>query len=120
MPEILARHARRAVPRYTSYPTAPHFRDDFAPATYADWLRRIDPDQPVSLYLHVPFCREVCYYCGCNMKLAASYTPIAGYVAALHNEIDLVARLVPRDLRVVHLAWGAARPPRCRPPISKR
>ena len=60
MTDRLAAYARRAVPRYTSYPTAPHFREDFAPATYADWLRRTDPAQPVSLYLHVPFCRQVC------------------------------------------------------------
>jgi len=109
MPDLAA-YARRAVPRYTSYPTAPHFRDDFAPATYADWLRRTDPAQSVSLYLHVPFCREVCYYCACNMKLAASYAPIAAYVAALHNEIELAASLLPPGLPVAHLAWGGGTP----------
>ena len=109
MTDRLAAYARRAVPRYTSYPTAPHFRDDFTAATYADWLRRT-PAQPVSLYLHVPFCREVCYYCGCNMKLAASYAPIAAYVAALHDEIELVAAMLPPGLQVAHLAWGGGTP----------
>ncbi|MCC6719089.1 MAG: oxygen-independent coproporphyrinogen III oxidase [Acetobacteraceae bacterium] len=110
MSEALAAYARRAVPRYTSYPTAPHFQPDFAPATYADWLRRTDPSRPVSLYLHVPFCREVCFYCGCNMKLAASYAPIAAYVEALHAEIELAAALLPPGLPVAHLAWGGGTP----------
>ncbi len=110
MTDHLAAYARRAVPRYTSYPTAPHFRDDFAPATYADWLRQTDPARPVSLYLHVPFCREVCYYCGCNMKLAASYAPVAAYAEALHAEIELVAALLPKGLPVAHLAWGGGTP----------
>lgn len=110
MTDRLAAYARRAVPRYTSYPTAPHFREDFAPATYADWLRRTDPAQPVSLYLHVPFCRQVCSYCGCNMKLAASYAPIAAYAEALHAEIDLVVALLPRGIKVTHLAWGGGTP----------
>jgi len=110
MTDTRTKYARRTVPRYTSYPTAPHFREDFAPATYAGWLRQTDPALPVSLYLHVPFCREVCYYCGCNMKLAASYAPIAAYVEALHDEIALVASGLPHGLRVAHLAWGGGTP----------
>jgi oxygen-independent coproporphyrinogen-3 oxidase len=110
MTDRLADYARRAVPRYTSYPTAPHFRDDFAPATYAEWLRRADPASPVSLYLHVPFCREICWYCGCNMKLAASYAPVAAYAEALHAEIELVAGLLPPGMKLAHLAWGGGTP----------
>ena len=110
MSTSLAAYASRAVPRYTSYPTAPHFREDFAPSTYADWLRRTDPAMPASLYLHVPFCREVCSYCGCNMKLATRYAQIAAYAAALHDEIELAAGLLPRGLPVGHLAWGGGTP----------
>lgn len=110
MEDILARHRRRAVPRYTSYPTAPHFRPEFAEATWHDWLADLPPADPVSLYLHVPFCRQLCWYCGCNMKLAAQYAPVAAYAASLGAEIDLLATALPARLRVSHLAWGGGTP----------
>lgn len=110
MEDILARHRRRAVPRYTSYPTAPHFRPGFAEATWRDWLADLPPADPVSLYLHVPFCRQLCWYCGCNMKLAAQYAPVAAYAASLRAEIDLVAAALPARLGVSHLAWGGGTP----------
>ncbi|MCB1404098.1 MAG: coproporphyrinogen III oxidase, partial [Rhodobacteraceae bacterium] len=80
MDSILARYAARAVPRYTSYPTAPHFRAGLPEASYRTWLAALDPGTPVSAYLHVPFCKQMCWYCGCNMKLAARYAPVASYV----------------------------------------
>lgn len=106
----LARHAARAVPRYTSYPTAPHFEADFPEATQARWLAELDPAEPVSLYLHVPFCAQMCWYCGCNMKLVARYEPVADYVEALLAEIDLTADRLPARLRVGHLHWGGGTP----------
>ncbi len=109
-PDVLAAYARRAVPRYTSYPTAPHFRPGFPAATYAGWLEALDPAEPVSLYLHVPFCRQMCWYCGCNMKLAARYGPLADYVDALLAEIELVAARLPRRMQVAHLHWGGGTP----------
>ena len=54
------------VPRYTSYPTAPHFHEGIGEAQYRHWLAAVDPQVPVSLYLHVPFCWQLCWYCGCN------------------------------------------------------
>lgn len=110
MDPILAKHAARPVPRYTSYPTAPHFRPEFPEATYRGWLERLDPKEPISLYLHVPFCRQMCWYCGCNMKLAARYAPVAGYVETLLAEIDLVAAALPGRMRVAHLHWGGGTP----------
>ena len=83
MQETIQKYASRAVPRYTSYPTAPHFRADFDEATYRAWLADADPATPISLYLHVPFCKQMCWYCGCNMKLAARYEPVEAYVADL-------------------------------------
>lgn len=103
------------VPRYTSYPTAPHFSDAVGAKTYADWLARLEPGQPISLYLHVPFCRKVCWYCGCNMKLATRYGPIADYVGVLLAELSLVQAAVPDRLAVTHLHWGGGTPTALQP-----
>ena len=100
----------RSVPRYTSYPTAPHFEACDAHTEYAGWLRQLDPTQPLSLYLHVPYCQKVCWYCGCNMKLAARYSTVASYVDTLIKEIDLVAAALPGRMRVSHLHWGGGTP----------
>lgn len=110
MTEIRAKYAGRAVPRYTSYPTAPHFRRDFPEATLRRWLGALPPEAPVSLYLHVPFCRQMCWYCGCNMKLATRYAPVADYVESLLAEIDLVAAALPGRPAVSHLHWGGGTP----------
>ncbi len=110
MTDALSAYAARAVPRYTSYPTAPHFQKGFAEATYRGWLGALDPSEPVSLYLHVPFCRQMCWYCGCNMKLAAKYAPVADYVERLLQEIDLVADAMPGRMTISHLHWGGGTP----------
>lgn len=109
MPDHQA-YATQQVPRYTSYPTAPHFTDAVGSDDYAAWLKQLPPDQPISLYLHVPFCRQVCWYCGCNMKLAKRYQPIADYCAALLAEINLMAKQLPGRMPVAHLHWGGGTP----------
>jgi oxygen-independent coproporphyrinogen III oxidase len=119
-PDRLAAYARQAVPRYTSYPTAPHFRPDFPASDYADWLAALDPVEPVSLYLHVPFCRQMCWYCGCNMKLAARYAPVASYVRSLLDEIDFVAAHLPGRLSISHLHWGGGTPTALEPDDLER
>ena len=106
----LSEYATRNVPRYTSYPTAPHFHDGVGAADYASWLGALDPAAPISLYLHVPFCRQLCWYCGCNMKLATREAPIADYAATLMKEIDLVAAKLPGRMTVSHLHWGGGTP----------
>ena len=70
-PDVVARYADRPLPRYTSYPTAPHFAPGMTPELYADWLGALPADQTVSLYLHVPFCRSMCWYCGCHTTITA-------------------------------------------------
>jgi oxygen-independent coproporphyrinogen III oxidase len=110
MPSAFEKYARSNVPRYTSYPTAPHFSTHFPAATYREWLARLDPDEPISLYLHVPFCKQMCWYCGCNMKLAARYSPVAAYVRHLLEELDLIAAALPARMPVSHLHFGGGTP----------
>lgn len=106
----LAKYRSRNVPRYTSYPTAPHLSDAVNADHYRAWLAELDPEKPLSLYLHVPFCRMLCWYCGCNMKLATRDDPIAEYAANLMLEIELVTRLLPARMKISHLHWGGGTP----------
>jgi len=110
MPSAFEKYARASVPRYTSYPTAPHFSTHFPADNYREWLGRLDPGEPISLYLHVPFCKQQCWYCGCNMKLAARYSPVATYVQHLLQEIELVADALPARMPVSHLHFGGGTP----------
>ncbi|MBK8176176.1 MAG: oxygen-independent coproporphyrinogen III oxidase [Rhodospirillales bacterium] len=98
------------VPRYTSYPTAPHFGDDVGEADYRAWLAEIEPGTPLSLYVHIPFCDEMCWFCGCYTKIVARYEPIAAYLLSLHQEIALVADALPDRLPIRHLHWGGGSP----------
>lgn len=110
MDPILQRYATRATPRYTSYPTAPHFQKGFTQTRYQEWLRKLDRDDPISLYLHVPFCRQMCWYCGCNMKLASKYDPVATYAKTLRKEVALMAEALPDRMTISHLHWGGGTP----------
>lgn len=109
-PETFAQYARASVPRYTSYPTAPHFKPDFREPIYRRWLASLQSDEPISLYLHVPFCRQMCWYCGCNMKLATRHEPIAEYVANLLLEIDLIADAMAARMTVASVHFGGGTP----------
>jgi oxygen-independent coproporphyrinogen-3 oxidase len=109
-PEILARYADRPLPRYTSYPTAPHFGAEVNADVYRAWLGALSPDTETSLYLHVPFCRSMCWYCGCHTTITARDEPIARYLAALHQEIRLVADAIPGKLSARHVHFGGGTP----------
>ena len=99
-PDLIAKYALARIPRYTSYPTAPHFSPAVGAKAYRVWLSEIEPGTPFSLYLHVPFCRQMCWYCGCHTKITRRNEPVAAYVAALRCELDLVADLMPAKCRV--------------------
>ncbi len=107
---LFALYARRAVPRYTSYPTAPHFEKDFPDETYRGWLKALVAEEAVSLYVHIPFCKQMCWYCGCNMKLITRYKPVRSYINNLCAEIDLVAAQLPARMNVAHLHFGGGTP----------
>jgi len=106
-PQLLP-FAERQAPRYTSYPSANHFDASVNAETYARWLRALDPDSSLSLYLHVPYCKELCWYCGCNTFLTRG-GDIGDFVTALMMEIDLVASKLSSH-RVGEIHWGGGTP----------
>lgn len=98
------------VPRYTSYPTAPHFTPAVDAAVYASWLEALPPGQPLSLYVHVPFCDTLCWFCGCHTSVVNHYAPVAAYFDTLLQEIELVAARIGPGHPVTHLHWGGGSP----------
>jgi oxygen-independent coproporphyrinogen-3 oxidase len=107
---IVRRYAGYNVPRYTSYPTAADFTPDIGTKEHAAWLAGLDARESVSVYLHVPYCREICFYCGCNTKLAVRDDVIDSYRRALEAEIDLAAGLIRQKPRIGRLHWGGGTP----------
>ncbi len=109
--QLLARHDRPG-PRYTSYPTAPQFHTGFGPRQYAEQLSGANgrSEQPLALYLHVPFCRERCLYCGCHVVITRRDDVVRNYLDHLVTEIDRVAQALPDRRRVSQLHWGGGTP----------
>jgi oxygen-independent coproporphyrinogen-3 oxidase len=107
---IVRRYASYNVPRYTSYPTAADFTTAGAAKEHSAWLGELDASESASVYLHVPYCREICLYCGCNTKMAVRDDVIDAYRRALEAEIDLVARLIRERPRIARLHWGGGTP----------
>jgi oxygen-independent coproporphyrinogen-3 oxidase len=97
------------VPRYTSYPTAVNFRHDIGPDHYRSWLAALAPDQSLSLYLHIPFCERLCWYCACHTGVTHRRQPIVDYLRSLMAEIDLVAASIPHRpvVSAIHLGGGS-------------
>lgn len=97
-------------PRYTSYPTAPHFSENVGPALYADWLGALTDEHAVSLYAHVPYCRRLCWYCGCTTRATQSYAPIRTYAQTLLAEIALIRSALRAAPIARRLHWGGGTP----------
>jgi oxygen-independent coproporphyrinogen-3 oxidase len=100
--------AERNVPRYTSYPTAPHFTAAIGPDIYRSWLDALPRAATVSLYIHVPFCAELCFYCGCNTRAVRKREPVEAYAERLLDEIERLDGVSGRKL--THLHWGGGTP----------
>ena len=98
------------VPRYTSYPTAPHFHPGVGSEQYGQWLSQLDPATELSLYLHIAYCAEMCWFCGCHTKITQRYTPVAAYMKALLGEVDLVSKALPERMKVRHIHFGGGSP----------
>ncbi len=98
------------VPRYTSYPTAPHFNNDVTPAIFGDWIRAIDAGSTISLYVHVPFCRRLCWFCACRTQGTSSAAPVAAYLETLKSELALLKKNLPQGVTLSRLHWGGGTP----------
>lgn len=99
------------VPRYTSYPPANYFE----PFTNARYLKAVHQsnqasEHALSFYLHIPFCRHLCHYCGCNSYPMARPEIIESYVEALHQEIDLILPLLDKDRPIAQIHYGGGSP----------
>ena len=98
------------VPRYTSYPTAPHFSADIGAADFAAWVRAIPAESQVSLYMHVPFCRRLCWFCACRTQGTRSDEHVIAYAETLKQELRLMAANLAPGVTLSRLHWGGGTP----------
>ncbi len=112
-------HARSVieanVPRYTSYPTAPHFHAGVGEAEVRSWLAELASGERLSLYLHIPFCDKLCWFCACHTKHTQRYEPVAAFLEALKAEIGMIAALLPMGVLVDAIHFGGGSPTLLRP-----
>jgi len=102
----------RSGPRYTSYPTAVEFHPGVTHDTYVERLARLNAagDQPLSAYVHLPFCEERCAFCGCNVVITPHREVAGRYLDAVEQEIDLLAEHLPRQRTIAQMHWGGGTP----------
>lgn len=98
------------VPRYTSYPTSPHFGTDVGSADVVQWIERIPEKSEISLYVHIPFCRRLCWFCACRTQGTQSQAPIRAYLEVLKAEIATLAQHLPKGVTLQRLHWGGGTP----------
>jgi oxygen-independent coproporphyrinogen III oxidase len=113
-PPVLG-HYNKPVPRYTSYPTAPHFHEHISTEMVDDWLASLPENEPVSIYIHLPFCAALCWYCGCNMQVTNHDAPKDEYMDVLLAEVASVAAKAGKKLKVSTIHLGGGTPTYMRP-----
>ncbi|OWV89926.1 coproporphyrinogen III oxidase [Rhizobium sp. R635] len=107
---LVAKYGDARLPRYTSYPTAPAFSAAVGPDEYAKGLENIGKAGPVSVYLHVPFCRSMCWYCGCHTTITRQDAPVVEYLDVMSQEIELVSFAAGNDVPVKNVHFGGGTP----------
>jgi len=110
--ELLAKYDK-AGPRYTSYPTAPHFNESFDADAYLAEVERSNAEEserPLSLYFHLPFCDTMCYFCGCNVVVTTKREKVVPYLEQIKREVAMVAKKIAPDRKVTQLHWGGGTP----------
>ncbi len=98
------------VPRYTSYPTAPHFAPGLGERQFSEWIASIPASSRISLYLHVPFCRRLCWFCACRTQGTLSDEPVRAYAETLKAELALLKRHLAAGVTLSRLHWGGGTP----------
>ena len=115
MQKDLSEQYAAPVPRYTSYPTAPHFNASVTSQTYRDWLGALAADTEISLYIHIPYCDRLCWFCACHTRQILRYAPITRYLEALYKEIDTIGGLLERRVAVRSVHFGGGSPTMLKP-----
>jgi oxygen-independent coproporphyrinogen-3 oxidase len=103
------------VPRYTSYPTAPHFHSGLGAESARQWISALPAEKPVSLYLHIPFCDRLCWFCACHTKQTLRYEPVSAYLQVLHTEITGIGQRLDGRVPVGAIHLGGGSPTMLRP-----
>ncbi|WP_339108973.1 oxygen-independent coproporphyrinogen III oxidase [Thioclava sp. GXIMD4216] len=98
------------VPRYTSYPTAPHFSADVGPEAFSSWIEAIPAGSSISLYMHVPFCRRLCWFCACRTQGTQSAEPVQAYSEVLLRELKMLKQRLAPGVTLSRLHWGGGTP----------
>lgn len=98
------------VPRYTSYPTAPHFSTEVGPSLFAEWIEAIPAGSQISLYMHVPFCRRLCWFCACRTQGTQSDEPVRAYAETLLAELKMLKERLAPGVTLSRLHWGGGTP----------
>lgn len=96
-------------PRYTSYPSALYF-EALTPDVHQGWLQTFDLKQSIALYIHVPFCHQLCWFCGCHTKISNHYSSIAAYTQSLVKEIELIGQTVLGKMTLHSIHFGGGSP----------
>ena len=98
------------VPRYTSYPTAPHFGGGVDSGVFSDWVGAVPAGAQISLYIHVPFCRRLCWFCACRTQGTQSDAPVAAYLEVLKAELAMLRDRLAPGVTIRRLHWGGGTP----------
>ncbi|WP_050524769.1 oxygen-independent coproporphyrinogen III oxidase [Pseudorhodobacter wandonensis] len=107
------------VPRYTSYPTAPHFAGGVDAGQFANWIEAVPAGAEISLYVHVPFCRRLCWFCACRTQGTTSDAPVIAYAEMLRDEIALLRRHLAPGVTLSRLHWGGGTPTLLSPDLMR-
>lgn len=107
------------VPRYTSYPTAPHFSSGFPASVFTRWIEQIPAGSAISLYLHVPFCRRLCWFCACRTQGTSNDAPVLAYAQTLKAELNIFRKHLPEGVKLARLHWGGGTPTMLPAPVMR-